>query len=423
MNHRPSSLPNLEACPRWVNRPRDPDKKSALDEAADEGTLVHRKMLELATRNVNDWPALIEADPEISPALRPIVQECAEQVKDLFGMGLPVIADPVNAVNGTVYELVTYDSDLGTIDVFNNVRDRHEFFKPDAIFCEIGVDPRVTSPGTADLVVVQGNRAVLVDYKTNRVVRSHDRQLEDYVLGIFNALSQVDYVEARIVAPRLGDTHRPVQFERKDLAELKAGLQHIVDLAEDAFTPGVPGEQCAMCAGNGRCPYQAASLRDIPIDSEALVRPGGWLQMMQPNVTPELRGERRQIIKWLEALIDFAKEDDKEWAKADVNAEMPGFTKSVQIGRAKLDDTKLAEVNDALRLTFGLAWETLVAFLSPEKTKLVEFLAMQRGISQDEAKKQVDKALAPFITRGPPVIAFRAVKKEGKAKSGPLLIP
>lgn len=402
---RPSALPHLEACPRWSPRQDKPDEqKNALDEAADEGTLVHAKMERLAALPPGEWDAAIDADADLSADLRQVVKDCAAQVSDLFIFGLPVVTKAyLDLGPDDHYELTGIDN-----------TELNEGFKEGVIYCEVGVDPGVTAPGTADLVLVQGNRAVLVDYKTNRVLRAHDRQQQAYVLGVFAALPQVDSVESRLVCPRLGvDAHPPVMHLRSDVPALQSELEGIVALAADPFEPGCPGSQCAFCAGNGRCPWQAASLRDIPADASALVAPAAWQAILKPE-TPEIRGQRRALVKWLDGFIEAVKEDDKAWALEYPDVPLPGWTKTVGLGRASLDDTRLKEANESLSLTFGLPYDTLVSFLKPDKAKLSGFLALVRGMSEDEAKREVSKALAPFEKRGAPIISFRAEKKGKK---------
>lgn len=386
---RPSSLPHLEACPRWVGRPKT-ETKDELDEAADEGTLLHEKLENLASLPVDAWPETIENDPELGPAMKPLVAESADQVRDLFMFGLPVATK----------------KSLGLSHDFHyELRDAL-----DGVYCECGLDAGVVAPGTADLLMIQGNRAVLVDYKSNRVARDHDRQVEAYVLGVFNASPKTQYVEARIVAPRLGGVHPARNFTRDDVPRLRQVLLAIVERAADPFTPGCPGTQCVFCAGNARCPYQAASLKDVPVATDALVSPGMWGSLMGAT-TPELRSERRMLVKWLETFVDAVKEDDKQWALDNPEATLPGITKSIQQGRASLDKTRLAEVNEAIRLTFGWDYATLEAFLSPNRDKIVEFAALQTGKTQDEVKKLLAKTLVPFEVRGAPVITFRMEKK------------
>lgn len=409
---RPSALPNLNLCSRWVGRPRvEGADKNGIDEAADEGTLVHATLEQLAQVPVDKWDEHIAADEALGPALRPVVQEAADQVRDLFSVGLRAYSrrDFVGD-NAQHYELPQALAHLREVWQAATGTPASRSAPIEGIFSEVGLDPKVTLPGTADLVAIQGNRAILVDFKTNRVIREHRTQLGAYVVGLFEAVPYVEYVEARIVAPRLGDAHAAVLYERSKLGELKAELQEIVDRAADPFTPGRPGEACVFCSGNGRCPYQAASLRDIPVSVESLVRPHAWTSMLQA-VTPDLRSQRRKLVKWLEGFVDAAKEDDKSWAEQNPDADLPGFSKVVQAGRATLDKDRLAELNDAIRLTFGLEYATLVAFLTPDKTKLGEFLAMQRGLTKAAAELELAKVISKFTKRGAPIIMFRAAKE------------
>jgi chaperonin GroEL len=60
---RPSSLPFLSACPRWVNRPKPvEEEKDDLDIAADEGSMVHGKMEDLASKPVINVGAATESE-------------------------------------------------------------------------------------------------------------------------------------------------------------------------------------------------------------------------------------------------------------------------------------------------------------------------------------------------------------------------
>lgn len=417
MKIRPSSLPHLEACPRWVSRPDDPERaKSATDEAADEGTLVHAFMERLAGLPVSEWEKTIQTDPNLDEDLRVVVADCAEQVQGLFSLRPRVVSKAALGLGPEDhYELGEAFQDPDGAIVLScggtpNPR------PPDAIYCEVGVASGVTAPGTADLLLVQGSSAVLVDYKTNRVLRSHDRQQQAYVLGVFQALPAVDFVDSRIVCPRLGvDAHPAVQYEReRDVPRLRRELEEIVAKAEDPFEPGYPGDQCVFCAGNGRCPWQAASLRDIPSEAAALIPAGTWRSLLRPP-DPETRGRRRALVKWLESFSAAVKEDDKAWALANPDTDLPYFTKSVSVGRASLDKTRLEEINQALSLTFQIPYGKLVSFLSPEKERLAEHLALTKGMTHKEAAGEVARVLARFVKRGAPIVSFRAEKQTRKA--------
>lgn len=409
---RPSALPALAACPRWVSRPRT-EAKDSLDEAADEGTAIHAKMEALAGIPVSQWDDDINGDAALGPALIPIVREAADQVRDVFSMGLPVVTKArLGLGEDSHYELGCVLDDGLSVQRFH----AHASAMPvqDAVYCECGLDSGIAAPGTGDVAVVQGNRGFYIDYKSNRVARDHRPQVLAYVVGLFNAVARLETVEARVVAPRLYGVHAPEVFSRGMLPQLEAELRAITGAAADPFTPGCPGEYCAMCAGNGRCPYQAAALRDIPVAAEALVRPQAWTHMLDA-VTPDLRGQRRALVKWLETFVDAVKDDDKAWALANPEAEIPGFAKTVQAGRACFDRTRCAEAVDALCLKFGLGLDVIKAFAVVDASGFADYLALNRGTTKAEAEAEVKAALAPYMKRGADIVAFRAVKAK-KAK-------
>jgi len=397
---RPSSLPNLEACPRWVGRLRDDASapQDSMDQAADEGTLIHAKMEALAEVPVSGWDACIWGDPDLGPALAPVVTEAANQVRDIFSLGLPVVTKRRLGVSADAHY------ELGDLVAACDPS------PPDGIYCEVGLDPGITKPGTGDLLAITGNRATYVDYKSNRVIRSHTAQIKAYVLGVFRAVPRVDYVEARIVAPRLGDAHAAVVYSRAgDLEVIETELRRIADDAADPFTAGCPGEPCAMCAGNGRCCWQAATLRDIPVEASALVTPGMWRTLMDPP-SPEVRGQRKRLAKFMETFCEAVKKDDQSWAADNPAEALPGFTKSVQAGRASLDKTRLAEANAALRLRFGLAPDVLEAFCCVDRARLAEYVALGQGMTEADADAEIKRCLSPYMVRGNDIVSFRAVK-------------
>jgi hypothetical protein len=393
---RPSSLPHLAACPRWVARPEDPGRDDGFDSAAREGTLNHSKMEELALVPTDGWAASIESDPDLGPALAPLVSESADQVRDLFSLSLPVVTKAsLGLPPDGHYELA--DVAAGK----------------DGIYCEAGVSSGIARPGTADLVAVTGSHATLVDYKNTFVARDHRAQMLAYVAGVFAALPRVNLVSVRIVTPRLGNAHEPEVFARDGLGGLYAELTRIVADAADPFKPGCPGDQCAMCAGNARCSYQAATLRDIPVDLPALVNPGVWVSLIDPP-TLEMRGQRKRLAKWMEPFCEAVKKDDQEWALANPDAEIPGFVKTVAAGRPSLDKTRLAELNESLRLRFGLTREVMDAFSVPDSGLLAEYVALGQGMTVKDAETEIKRCFAPFQERGKPVVRYRAEKPGAK---------
>jgi hypothetical protein len=229
---------------------------------------------------------------------------------------------------------------------------------------------------------------------------------------MFDALPQVEIVEVRIVTPRLGEVHAPVTYSRvDDLPRITAEIQRIVDDSLDPFNPGRPCDSCCMCAGNGRCPWQMASLKDVPTDMAAILVPGVWTTTLTA-ANPDMRGMRRSLVKWLEAFTDAVKEDDKQWARENPDTMLPGFTKSVGLGRPSLDKDRLGEANMTLCQTFGVSAADLLGFCVPDKARLAEHISMFSGQTQKEAEVDIGKALTPFTKRGEDIISFRAEKRK-----------
>lgn len=427
---RPSALPNLAECPRWVGRPNAGagEQKDAIEEAADQGTRMHEFMERVVACPVETWNDVAAGELGYDPELHALACECMDQVRDLFTMGMPVTSKATLGLKPDAH--YTFADKLWKSNVdpffqqpcFGIGEDPPDPGKvKDGIYLEIGLDPGVCKPGTADLVAVTGKTAVLVDYKSNRVVRSHHAQQLAYVVGLFRALPNVDTVEQRIVAPRLKDVHAPEVFRRADVPKYEAELQAIVDKATDAFEPGVPGSVCSMCAGNGRCPWQALSV--------SLVEPGKETpnEMMSnlgalPAVPPmrvildprgaEERGARRDLVDWLAAMCEAVKKDDAQWVQL-ANGEIAGRKATVCAGRYKFDETKRIAAIDKIRSTFGWDSDTMYQFLSVDVPSFVETLRMKEGLSKTLAAETAEKMLAEFRVRGASYVVLR------KAKAGP----
>jgi hypothetical protein len=414
---RPSSLPFLSACPRWVNRPKPvEEEKDELDIAADEGSMVHGKMEDLASKPVSTWEETTANDVGLPEDLKHVVREACVQVSDVFSLGLPVVTKALLGLRpDDHYEIedISWDEGGKPLYIPLDAEDKPSMRTiRDAIYCEVGLDSGVCLPGTADLVALLGDHAWLIDYKTNRVVREHFSQMLAYVVALFRTVPRLQTIEQRIVAPRLGDAHKPVQYARSQLPDMQRALEEIVERGADPFTPGAPGEQCAFCAGNGRCPWQAASLRDIPVDAAELVPANAWQTLLAPDLPSDTRGIRRGLVKWLERFVDAVKEDDKAWVLANPGVAMPGWTAVLAKGRLSLDAERLAEINETLRLTFGLTFEKMEAFMKPDMKRLAEYVGMLRGMSTEAASAEMAKVLASYMKRGADSVRMVQVKEK-----------
>ena len=75
----------------------------------------------------------------------------------------------------------------------------------DGVYLEVSVDPGITRPGTADIVMINGTSGVLVDYKFTRVEREHDAQMKSYVVGVFRTIERLQALEVRNCRPAIRD--------------------------------------------------------------------------------------------------------------------------------------------------------------------------------------------------------------------------
>ena len=80
-------------------------------------------------------------------------------------------------------------------------------------------------------------------------------------------------------------------------------------------------------------------------------------------------------------------------------------------GRAKLDDTRMSEIREAVMSKFNMPLEDVIQACTLSTTKLAEQLAESQGWSEKRAKDEVQRALDGFMTPGAPYSVWRQSSK------------
>jgi hypothetical protein len=283
---------------------------------------------------------------------------------------------------------------------------------------EVGMVSKLTGRQRLDFLAIMsdGDTAVLADYKFVRYEPDVRLQMMAYADTVFAMYPNVNTVQLMAPAPKVFAADYHLIVSRNDMKEFAVELDAILNEVNDDFKPGRPGAVCCMCGGNGRCPWQAASLREIAMDpSIALVTKD---QLLEP-ATPQDRGDRRCLIQWLGALCDAVKEQDKQWALDHPGADVlgDGWTVSLSLGRKTLDRRRSREACAILKARFMMTDDELLNCVVPDAKAITEWLSIRDAVSLEAAGELVRVAMEPVMTRGDPYPTMRRkISKEGKKK-------
>lgn len=410
----PSALAATEYCPRF--RPDGEDSQAGID-----GTMFHEAMEKMITEAPrSQWSNWVALHPELGPQILGLVEQATE----------------------TLLTIVIED-----LQVYPNFRLRMRSGKPrksplkPGLYPELELERGQGRHGYIDLMVVTPEGLVyIIDWKSNRVGKDFSWQLGAYAVDVNNLCTAHDSFVCMIVAPRLDeDEQLRMEISSNELTMLRERIARIEkradDSANDDSIPGCPGDQCEHCHWKGRCKYQAASAlaisEAVPTDFKtitektrkvsivpslaSLVGPGGLYEgevvdsttFSNPS-TPKQRGLRRACLKFLEVLVNAAKEDDKKWAKQYTNEQLatiiPGFSVSRRNGRGSFDSSKVAEVREKVMSEFGLSIEDVFEVSAVDKELLKSSLVIAHGFTKKHADEEVKKIFEPFTTPGAPTL-------------------
>jgi len=125
------------------------------------------------------------------------------------------------------------------------------------------------SHGTADVVVVGGNVAAVIDYKFGEVAADwpqYNLQLMAYALGVQKKYG-ASTITGCIIQPELYDRGMAVRShtwtgEELALAELR--IIGIVNATRNPDAPTVKGDHCSWCRGKATCPAWSGAIAYLP---------------------------------------------------------------------------------------------------------------------------------------------------------------
>ena len=383
MSVSPSKLKMLASCPRWVRD--DKERDESMKEAAEEGTRLHSFCEELIRNHpAEKWESMACA---VAGDDADLVLEALRTVKD-YVLGVHLIPDPFDK------------SHCATLPA------------PGTYMPEATVRSELNGTQRMDFVAVtpSGATAIVADFKFVRGEPDARLQLNAYALSIMEILPDVQSVLVLAPAPRTIAPDYSAMVFRQDIPAVRGEIEGIIARAQDKFAPGHPCEFCCTCAGNGRCPWQAATLREIAADPAVAIVTKD--QLLDP-ATPHDRGRRRMLIQWLEKFVDAAKDQDKAWAIANPDTPLPGWTVTMTAGRKCIDKDRRLEACKLAEAHLQVAGDDLLGCTAVDPAALSALVSMRDGLSKAQADARVQQALAPVMVRG---AAYPVMRREAKSK-------
>jgi hypothetical protein len=242
--------------------------------------------------------------------------------------------------------------------------------------------------GTGDDVIVNKDRAAIIDWKFGRqpVTDAEDNiQMQGYVLGVFTAFPNVDTVDVHIVGPRM-DFLSTATYKRSDCDKIRQRILNIIEKCEDPSKSETPNEKCCRwCGRKGECEAIASTAlavgRNLGLPMPIEFEPGRMIR-------PEDRAKAHVLSYILEDWCKKVREYNVKAAIED-GINIPGF----EI-RSRKGSTTVVDVHKAVDLAqhemkeLSLPMEGILQACSMSIPKLVEQMYAKAQVEDIKVTKK-----------------------------------
>jgi hypothetical protein len=254
--------------------------------------------------------------------------------------------------------------------------------------------------GTADAVIIRGNMADLVDYKSGADDRDHRPQLAGYALALFSMRARLKTIRAHVL---YGRVHLVDSFAMTQ-ADAAGIVIPILDARRDPArrTPAACS-YCGFCVHRTICPaiteQVEAVAKTAPSFDElapAIRDPGA---ITDPTLAAKALTVARFVSTWADAIRARATQ------LAQGGAVLPGYRMQERRGSREVTDL------DAARARTGLTAEQFVSACKVSLPKLSDVYATARGLSKAAASREIETTLSDLIREGTPSVSLVADRK------------
>lgn len=252
--------------------------------------------------------------------------------------------------------------------------------------------------GTADALVIRGNLADLIDYKSGVDDRDHRPQLAGYALALFSMRTRIKTVRCHVLYGRI---------QRVDswtlTQDAAAGVvMPIIEARNNPERTPNPCEYCSFCGHSATCP---ALSRQV----EVVAKANEWenlapvLAKPEAITAPETMSKALTLATRVKAWSDAVRKAATNLAREGEN--LPGYRIQERRGRQMVQD-----LSSALERT-GLTSAQFMTACKLSIPKLADTFAATEGLSKAQARFKVEEMLTDLIVEKPQSISLVADKK------------
>jgi CRISPR/Cas system-associated exonuclease Cas4 (RecB family) len=260
--------------------------------------------------------------------------------------------------------------------------------QPVSVYSEMKVYiPVLDVEGTIDKLLLSKRRAVVVDLKSGALgipsAAADNMQIKCYVTGVLHKYPDLEEAQGLLFNPRTQDLSDDLVITRAQLPEVEAEINAVKVRVEDPFSAPTPGPHCAKCLHSAGCWGLKPTIMDAARNVFAL--PPAAFNPAAVDLTPEHRALRfflkSALANWCEQVADA----DKSYVAAG-NPVPPGLKQVTRSNGVRI--AKDLKLDAARRLRdVGISPDTLDAAATYSLSDLAEALAVERNMSEPEAKK------------------------------------
>lgn len=214
--------------------------------------------------------------------------------------------------------------------------------------------------GTADMVMVKGDRAIIGDAKFGwNPVEDAETNLQGwaYAIGVMEKFPKVMMVDVVFAQPRLNMVSKARFFRNSDLEKMKLRVMAVIARAKDHQPEDLrPSEfSCLYCGAKATCTALHRKALIISSKFAPLAEDGELIDLYNPSqlATPELRGKAEILRRVLEPWCEKVRKDNLRYA-VEEGEEIPGFEVKSRAGRKSVSDPQIT-------------WELVKDRLTPEE--------------------------------------------------------
>lgn len=140
---------------------------------------------------------------------------------------------------------------------------------------ELGAPASFNAPdawlrGIADVFMLSGDYAHVIDWKTGWDREQNVLQMDCYALLVFRTFPHVQHVRAEYVMTRFGVSAPKMYSRTADLDNVDARVRAVAErLKAETVFPATPGQHCLTCGVRHKCMAKPEAMPEITSDAEA----------------------------------------------------------------------------------------------------------------------------------------------------------